>query len=110
MLTLASGAFAYWYMVEGFERALIVSMSVLLISCPYAFSIGAPLALWIGLSEAFREGIIIKGVDILEKLSSVKKVFFNKTGTITERFMVVHRVKAIDEKVLAKACCLETYS
>jgi len=31
-------------MVEGFERALIVSMSVLLISCPYAFSIGAPLS------------------------------------------------------------------
>lgn len=110
MLTLASGAFAYWYMVEGFEKALIVSMSVLLISCPCAFSIGAPLALWIGLSEAFKEGIIIKGADILEKLSSVKKVFFDKTGTITERFMVVHKVKAIDEKVLSKACCLESYS
>jgi len=110
MLTLASGAFAYWYMVEGFEKALIVSMSVLLISCPCAFSIGAPLALWIGLSEAFKEGIIIKGADILEKLSTVKKVFFDKTGTITERFLQVHIVKAKDERVIKKACAVEKLS
>ncbi len=110
MLTLAAGAFAYWYMEEGFEKALIVSMSVLLISCPCAFSIGAPLALWIGLSEAFREGIVIKGADILEKLASVKKVFFDKTGTITERFLMVHRVKAKDEETIKKACALEKLS
>ena len=110
MLTLAAGAFAYWYMEEGFEKALIVSMSVLLISCPCAFSIGAPLALWIGLSEAFREGIVIKGADILEKLASVKKVFFDKTGTITERFLTVHRVKAKDEETIKKACALEKLS
>lgn len=77
--------FVYWYIQEGFEKALIVSMSVLLISCPCAFSIGAPLALWIGLGEAMKEGIIIKGADILEKISSVKTIFFDKTGTITER-------------------------
>ncbi len=110
MLTLSAGAFAYWYMVEGFEKALIVSMSVLLISCPCAFSIGAPLALWIGLSEAFKHGIIIKGADILEKLSSVKTVFFDKTGTITERFLQVNRVKAKDEEVIKKACALEKHS
>ncbi len=110
MLSLSAGAFAYWYVEEGFEKALITSMSVLLISCPCAFSIGAPLALWIGLSEAFREGIIIKGADILEKLSSVKTVFFDKTGTITERFLQVHRVKAKNEEVIKKACALEKHS
>jgi Cu2+-exporting ATPase/Cu+-exporting ATPase len=110
MLSLSAGSFAYWYVEEGFEKALIVSMSVLLISCPCAFSIGAPLALWIGLSEAFREGIIIKGADILEKLSSVKTIFFDKTGTITERVLKVHKVKAKDEDTVKKACCLEKLS
>jgi len=110
MLSLSTGAFAYWYMVDGFEKALITSMSVLLISCPCAFSIGAPLALWIGLSEAFREGIIVKGADILEKLASVKTIFFDKTGTITERFLIVHKVKAKNEEVIKKVYCLEKYS
>lgn len=110
MLSLSAGAFAYWYVEEGFEKALITSMSVLLISCPCAFSIGAPLALWIGLSEAFREGIIIKGADVLEKLSSVKTIFFDKTGTITERFLMVSKVKAKDEDIIKKAYCLEKMS
>ncbi len=110
ILTIATGAFIYWYIHEGFEKALIVSMSVLLISCPCAFSIGAPLALWIGLGEAMREGIIIKGADILEKLSSVKHVFFDKTGTITERNMVVSRVEVENDDVLKKACAVEKLS
>ena len=110
ILTIATGAFIYWYIHEGFEKALIVSMSVLLISCPCAFSIGAPLALWIGLGEAMREGIIIKGADILEKLSSVKHVFFDKTGTITERNMVVSRVEVENDDVLKKACAIEKLS
>ena len=110
VITIAVSAGIYWYLNEGFEKALIIFMSVLLISCPCAFSIGAPLALWIGLSEAMREGIIIKGADILEKLSTVKTVFFDKTGTITDRNMVVSYVKALDEDVVKLACCLEKNS
>lgn len=110
VITIAFSAGVYWYLSDGFEKALIVFMSVLLISCPCAFSIGAPLALWVGLSEAMKEGIIIKGADILEKLSSVKTVFFDKTGTITERSMTVSYVKAVDENILKKACCLEKNS
>jgi Cu2+-exporting ATPase/Cu+-exporting ATPase len=110
IITIAFSAGIYWYIQEGFEKALIVFMSVLLISCPCAFSIGAPLALWVGLGEAMREGIIIKGADVLEKLSTVKTVFFDKTGTVTDRNMVVSYVKALDENVVKLACCLERNS
>jgi Cu2+-exporting ATPase/Cu+-exporting ATPase len=99
----------YWYYQEGFEKALIIFLSVLLISCPCAFSIGAPLALWVGLSEAMKEGIIIKGADVLERLASVKKVFFDKTGTITERNLDIVEVK-LDEEYLKLACALEKNS
>ncbi|NPA52265.1 MAG: heavy metal translocating P-type ATPase [Aquificae bacterium] len=109
VVTLAVGAFFYWYYQEGFEKALIVSMSVLLISCPCAFSIGAPLALWIGLGEAMREGIIVKGADVLEKIASVKTVFFDKTGTITERMMKVSSIH-IPEELLPLVCAVEKYS
>ncbi|MEJ5173662.1 MAG: cation-translocating P-type ATPase, partial [Hydrogenothermaceae bacterium] len=86
---LAISSFIYWFYLSGFEKALIVSLSVLLISCPCAFSIGAPLALWIGLGQAMKDGIIIKSAEVLEKLSSVKTVFLDKTGTITEKVMEV---------------------
>jgi Cu2+-exporting ATPase/Cu+-exporting ATPase len=110
MITIAVLTFAYWYYISGFEKALITSMSVLLISCPCAFSIGAPLALWIGLGEAMREGIIIKGADVLEKLASIKTIFFDKTGTITKKFMVVSKAKFLDEESLCLACSLEKHS
>ncbi|WP_028951254.1 heavy metal translocating P-type ATPase [Sulfurihydrogenibium subterraneum] len=89
---LAISSFIYWFIQVGFEKALIVSLSVLLISCPCAFSIGAPLALWLGLGQAMKDGVIIKSAEVLEKLSTVKKVFFDKTGTITERTMEVSQV------------------
>ncbi len=110
VIILALGSFVYWFYQEGFEKALIVSLSVLLISCPCAFSIGAPLALWIGLGEAMKEGIIIRGADVLEKLSTVKSVFFDKTGTITERDMIVSYVKALDDNTVKKVCALEKNS
>ncbi len=109
VITLAAGAFIYWYLQEGFEKALIVSMSVLLISCPCAFSIGAPLALWIGLGEAMREGIIVKGADVLEKLSSVRTVFFDKTGTITERIMKVSKI-LLPKELIPYVCAVEKHS
>lgn len=84
---LAISSFIYWFYFSGFEKALIVSLSVLLISCPCAFSIGAPLALWIGLGQAMKDGIIIKSAEVLERLSSIKTIFFDKTGTITEKSM-----------------------
>ena len=109
IIIIATISAAYWYVNEGFEKALIVFLSVLLISCPCAFSIGAPLALWVGLSEAMKEGIIIKGADVLEKLSSVKKIFFDKTGTITERNLVLTDIY-LDKEDLKLVCCLEQNS
>lgn len=94
---LGISSFLYWFFFEGFEKALIVSLSVLLISCPCAFSIGAPLALWIGLGQAMKDGIIVKSAEVLERLSTVKKVFLDKTGTITEREMELSSFEGSEE-------------
>lgn len=106
---LGISSFVYWFYIEGFEKALIVSLSVLLISCPCAFSIGAPLALWIGLGQAMKDGIIVKSAEVLEKLASVKAIFFDKTGTITEKFMDVSTFEG-DETTKDIVYSLEKYS
>lgn len=94
---LGISSFIYWFYYDGFEKALVVSLSVLLISCPCAFSIGAPLALWIGLGQAMKDGIIVRSAEVLEKLSSIKTVFLDKTGTITERQMEVSTFEGSQE-------------
>ena len=67
-------------------------LSLLIVSCPCAIAIGAPLAFARALSSASAEGILIKGVQTLERLTSVTHVFVDKTGTLTRGDHSVLRV------------------
>lgn len=85
IIGLSLGAFLFWFVREDVDKALMVSLSVLLISCPCALGIATPMALWMSVGKAFSRGILVKGAVALEKLSGVNTVFFDKTGTLTER-------------------------
>ena len=61
-------------------RALVF----LVISCPCALVVSIPLSFFAGIGGASREGILVKGANILETLSKVKTVVFDKTGTLTQ--------------------------
>ena len=52
-------------------------------TCPCAFALATPLALSISLGRCAREGVLIKGADVIERLSLVDGVLFDKTGTLT---------------------------
>lgn len=63
-----------------FERTL----SLLIITCPCALALTTPLALILGLSAMARNGVIIKNENTIEKLIKSKKIFLDKTGTLTK--------------------------
>ena len=67
----------------GAERAIMDALSVLLISCPCALGIATPLAFWVGLGEAWRRGVLVRGGEVLERLAGVRRAVFDKTGTLT---------------------------
>ena len=67
-----------------FEPWLHRALVFLVISCPCALVISVPLSFFAGIGGASKEGILIKGANILESLSKVKTVFFDKTGTLTK--------------------------
>lgn len=70
---------------EWIRRAL----TFLVVSCPCALVVSVPLAFFCGIGCASGKGILIKGAEYLEKLSSVSTVLFDKTGTLTSgRFSV----------------------
>ena len=69
-------------------RALVF----LVVSCPCALVISIPLAIFGGIGAASRRGILIKGGDVLERLSDVKAALFDKTGTLTKGVFRVTQV------------------
>ena len=74
----------------------------LVVSCPCALVISVPLTFFGGLGGASRKGILVKGSNLLDKLSQVKTVVFDKTGTLTEGVFEVTAVhpEVIDQKEL----------
>lgn len=67
-----------------FEPWIHRALVFLVISCPCALVISVPLSFFAGIGGASKEGILIKGANILESLSKVKTVVFDKTGTLTK--------------------------
>lgn len=64
---------------------------IVVIACPCALTISTPVTYAAGLAATAQRGIIVKGGARLEALGNVKKIVFDKTGTITEgRFSLVH--------------------
>ena len=72
---LAFATFAPWM-----YRALVF----LVISCPCALVISIPLSFFAGIGGASRNGILVKGANVLEALARVRTVVFDKTGTLTQ--------------------------
>lgn len=77
-----------------FETWVYRSLTFLVISCPCALVVSIPLTFFAGIGGASRQGILVKGANIVETLSKVKTVVFDKTGTLTKG---VFRVNAVHD-------------
>jgi Cu+-exporting ATPase len=70
--------------LEVFGFALLISVTVLVISCPCAVGLATPAAMMAGTGKAAELGILFKGADAVEAASRVQVVVLDKTGTLTK--------------------------
>ncbi len=106
--------FTWWLVVGDSGRAVLSSLAVLLVACPCAMGLAAPVAMMVGCGRAAALGIFIRNGDALERLAKVDGVVFDKTGTLTERHAEVTSVLAVPrcstEDVLSLAAAVEAES
>ncbi|MBX0300212.1 cadmium-translocating P-type ATPase [Cryobacterium sp. 1639] len=87
---------------------------VLVVATPCPLLLAAPVAFMGGMSRSARNGIIVKGGGVLEKLARAQTVVFDKTGTLTYGTPTITRVNPEppfdDNELLTLAASAEQYS
>lgn len=83
--TLALLAFLLWLVVLGaaWQKALMVAVTVLIITCPCALGLAVPVVQVLASGLMMKKGILVKAGDAFERLAGIDTILFDKTGTLT---------------------------
>ena len=116
---LVASLFWYFYLSSvgntlALEIAVLAFVSVVVIACPCAIGLAGPITLLISSNVSSENGIIVKNVNALDKLSKATRAVFDKTGTLTEPDPVVTGISVSpgdsEENVIALAASIESSS
>jgi Cu2+-exporting ATPase len=75
---------AAWTIAGDAGTAVLLTVGVLVISCPHALGLATPLVVSLSSALAARNGILVKSRIALERMRTVDAVLFDKTGTLTK--------------------------
>jgi Cu2+-exporting ATPase len=83
VLLIAATSCCLWGWSGEWARGFQAALAVLVVACPCALGIATPMATTIALSRAMGRGCLVRSGKVLEALSRVRVMAFDKTGTIT---------------------------
>ncbi|WP_287950892.1 heavy metal translocating P-type ATPase [Acidiplasma sp.] len=110
VISAALGSSIFWFIYlnhDGDPISLIISVlvfvSVIVIACPCAIGLAAPITLLISSNESLENGIIIKNSSSMDRLSHINMVIFDKTGTLTNNSPNVSYMRYYGDKMLVNS-------
>ncbi|MDB5598839.1 MAG: copA [Xanthobacteraceae bacterium] len=113
VLLLGIATTIYWARYASFDRALLTGLAVLVVACPCAVGLAAPMATSLGIALLARHGCLLRDPAALEALARAEMVAFDKTGTLTSgrpRLVGIACPGSEADEVLARAAGIEQHS
>jgi copper-transporting P-type ATPase V len=111
VLAIAVLSLVGWSIAGESSRGLLAAVAVLIVACPCALGLAAPMAMLVGTGRGASLGLLIKGAEILERSNEVDTIVLDKTGTITTGELSIFGVWAADGEdryaILAAAAAAE---
>ena len=83
VLVLGALTVTYWARWLPLDHAMQMGVAVLVVACPCAVGLAAPLATSLGIGRLARHGCLVRDAGVLEALARVRVLAFDKTGTLT---------------------------
>lgn len=95
VVTVSAITGLYWWFFATWIDGFLNSMAVLLVACPCALGLATPAAIWQGLSALAQRGLVSREGQLIDVLANTKRIFFDKTGTLSDpRLRVVEALYA----------------
>jgi Cu+-exporting ATPase len=82
VVTLAG--WAYWADELALARGIMAAVAVLIVACPCALGLAAPMSITVASGLGARLGILFRNAECIETLGSINALVVDKTGTLTE--------------------------
>jgi Cu2+-exporting ATPase len=103
ILVVATGVAAYWYATMP-ERAFVITLSVLVVTCPCALALATPAAFAAAGTRLAELRLLLTNGNAIEALARATRIVFDKTGTLTEGRPVVVATKVRDTAYTEDEC------
>lgn len=87
----------------GWHDALIIAITVLIITCPCALGLAIPAVQVVASGALFKNRILLNAGDALERFAVVDTVAFDKTGTLTQPVASLMNAEDIEPGLIALA-------
>ncbi|MDA3045146.1 heavy metal translocating P-type ATPase [Campylobacter sp. JMF_07 ED4] len=99
VIFIAICVFVIWLVAGKAHIGLLCAICVLIISCPCALGLATPIAIVCAISNAAKNGVLVKNPEVLEILKDTKIAVFDKTGTLSRGEISVNFTNLSDENL-----------
>ncbi|NNF66194.1 MAG: cadmium-translocating P-type ATPase [Gammaproteobacteria bacterium] len=103
LLLIATAVCLAWLAIAP-ERALAVTLSVLVVTCPCALSLATPTAITAATGYLARHGLLVTRATAIETLAQADMLLLDKTGTLTRGQFKMVSMRVIDDRFDQAQC------
>ena len=105
LLVIATGVATFWYFFDP-DRAFVITLSVLVVTCPCALALATPAAFAAAGSRLAQLRLLVTNGNAIEALSRASLAMFDKTGTLTLGRPRITSVLVLDNDFAENDCRL----